>query len=215
MSPHPENPPDDKVESASPLSIPPVTPPPVIGADRSSISTPPPLPGRPPHKSANQPLLFVLSLCLVLLVADGIVSLLDDTAILFFDKHALTGLRVLIFLLASLLALVVYILMAITPMIPKRFFLPLTLSYVVAQLVVIPFYIYDYRHSQLITWLVSLLEVIFALGLLCWIQGRFTIRWPIVAENQLNSRRFSWLNLCLFLGLNLFVLVPGILLYLW
>lgn len=188
----------------------------MIAAGPPLASAPPPLPATPPPGKSNRGLLlFVLSLCLGLFLADGIVSLTDDTTIVLFDRHALTGLRVIVFLLASLLAIVVYLLMAITPMVPKRFFLPLTLFNVAAQLAVIPFYIYDYRHSQLATWAVSLVEVLFALGLLYWIQGRFKIRWPIVAEHQLNARRFSWLNLCLFLGLNLFVLLPAILLYLW
>ena len=219
MPPDPNIPsPDGQMESASPPPVPamrPVPPPPVIGAELSSTSIPPPLPGKLPRKFSNQWLLIVLSLCLGLFLADGIVSLMDDTSILFFDTHALTGLRVIVFLLASLLAIIVYILMAITPMIPKRFFLPLTLFNVAAQLAVIPFYIYDYKHSQLTTWAISLVEVVFALGLLYWIQGRFKIRWPVVAENQLHTRRFSWLNLCLFLGLNLFVLLPAIGLYLW
>jgi len=148
-------------------------------------------------------------------LADGIVSLIDDTSILLFNIHALTTVRVLVFLLATLLGILVYFLMGLTPMVPKRLFLPVTLFNLAAQLVVIPFYIYAYRHAQLATWAVSLIEVVCAFGLLYWIHGSFRIRWPLLTENQLKPRRFSWLNLGLFFGLNLLVLLPAVLLYLW
>lgn len=176
------------------------------------------MPGASPKSSRatlERLLSGVLSLCLVLFLADGLVSLADDTCLLLFDLRPLLAVRVVVFLFAALLALVVYALIGLTPMVPKRLFLPLTLCNVFAQLAIIPFYIYDFHHVQRADWGIALVQVALALGLLGWAQGGLKLRWPLVPPSRLGARGFSWLNLCLFVGLNLFVLLPGILVYLW
>jgi len=48
--------------------------------------------------------------------------------LLFFNIHLLARMRGMLFLFGLLMALVIYGLMGLTPMIPKRLFLPVTLS---------------------------------------------------------------------------------------
>jgi hypothetical protein len=185
--------------------------------DRPMSEVPPPLPptanasrGTPPHF-----LVLLLNLCFVLFLADGIVSLLDDTLIVLSGQHSLAALRAMVFLVATLLAVVIYLLMGITPMIPKRFFLPITLFNVAAALLALPLYIYAHSRFQQITWAISLLQVIFALVVLRWMRGKLALRWPFITGEKLNQRGFSWLNMLLFLLANAVIVVPGIAAYLF
>jgi hypothetical protein len=212
MQPDPETPaPNDTPNTPGvPTPLNPTTPP-VIGSP--SVAD---LAAATPTHAALEPLLTgLLSLCLAFFLADGLVSLVDDTCVLLLDLHALLAVRVVVFILAALLALVVYALIGLTPMVPKRLFLPLALFYLFAQLATIPFYIYDYYHVQWANWGMSLLQVALALGLLAWAQGGFKPRWPLLPPSRLGPRGFSWLNLSLFVGLNLFVLLPSTLASLW
>src|SRR6266516_3049084 len=56
----------------------------------------------------------------------AVVSLVDDSLIVFCHVHILGTIRGLVALLSILMAIVIYGLMGLTPMIPKRLFLPLT-----------------------------------------------------------------------------------------
>jgi hypothetical protein len=184
-------------------------PPPLLPG---SVAPPPPSPQKP--RSVQQPLALLLNLCLWLFLADALVSLLDDSLVALFNTHPFTAIRGIIGFLALLIALVVYVLMAVTPMIPKRLFLPVTLFNPVAMILLAPCWIYFYGHIQQIAWLISLFQVLFCAGLLHYMQGGFRLRWLLVPELLLNSRRFSWANLLGFLTLNLFVAFPAMLAYL-
>jgi hypothetical protein len=174
------------------------------------------LPPEPAHKSGlgQQVLAFLLSLCLGLFLADAVVSLVDDSLILLFDLRVLTVVRGTVFFFALLVAVVVYGLTGLTPMIPKRLFLPVTLFNPLGALAVIPLAIYFYSRLQPISWVISFCQLIFGLGILYWVQGGLKLRWPLVAESRLKSRGFSWLNLSGFLALNLFVVLPAVAVYL-
>ncbi|HEY5909090.1 MAG TPA: hypothetical protein VJA21_00645 [Verrucomicrobiae bacterium] len=156
----------------------------------------------------------LLSLCLGLFIADAAVSAVDDSLILFFGIRVLSLIRGTLFLFAILMAMLTYGLMGLSPMIPKRLFLPVTLFYPVTGLVLIPFCIYFYPRIQLVAWVISLSQVIFGLSILYLLHGGFRFRWPLVAERQLGARRFSWLNLSAFLLVNIVVLVPAAIIYL-
>ena len=177
---------------------------------------PPPLPSKPDHKCGRggQTFAVILSLGLGIFLADAIVSLLDDSLILLFDLHILTLIRGMLFSSALLVAILIYGLMGLTPVIPKRQFLPLTLFNLVANLAVVPFAIYFYGRIQQVAWGMSLCQVILGLGILYWVQGGLKFRWPLLAANQLEAWRFSWRNLIVFLLVNAFVLLPAIILYL-
>ena len=177
-----------------------------------SASAPPPLPPEPTRKP-GRPMTFVLSLCLGLFLADAIISFVDDSLILFFDVHGLIAIRGIVFLLTIIMAVLVYILMGLTPMVPKRLFLPVTLFNFVGGLVVVPFVIYFFDRIQQVSWVISFCQVILGLGILYWAQGGFKFRWPLVPENQLGTRRFSWFNLFAFLLVNVFILLPAVIVY--
>lgn len=185
-------------------------PPPVLAAT-------PPSPSAPPvHKVApgRQVLGLLLNVCFGLFLADAVVSLADDTLVLFFGTHLLTAIRGLLFLCSGLLALVVYVLMGFIPMIPKRLFLPITLFSPMAALVSLLLLIYFYPQMQWVAWSISLSQVLFALGLLCWLQGGFQFRRPLVAQRWLRDLGFSWRNFLAFALVNIFVLLPAVLVYL-
>jgi hypothetical protein len=186
-----------------------VLPPMVAGSAR-------PLPAELVRKAepVRQILALLLSLCLGLFLADAVVSLADDSLILLAGTHVLTVMRGMVCLLAMLVAILVYALMALTPMIPKCLFLPVTLFNPLATLGMIPLAIYCYGRLQQVAWVISLCQVVFGVGLLYRAQGGLQFRWLLVGQNRLGARRFSWLNLSGFLTLNLFVLLPAVLVYL-
>ncbi len=157
---------------------------------------------------------ILLSACLGLFLADAAISLLDDTLIVLFGTHLLAGLRGMVCLLAMLMALVIYALMGLTPMIPKRLFLPLTLFNPLAALVLIPFAIYFSGRVQQFAWFISLAQVILGLSILYLGQGDFKLRWLPVTEKQLGAWHFNWRNLLVFLLVNLFGLLPAVAIYL-
>ncbi len=151
---------------------------------------------------------MVLSLFVVLFVADALVSLIDDSLILFFESHALTGIRGLLAPFVLLLAIVIYVLMGLTPMIPKRLFLPLALFNPLVVLATLPLLIYFFGRIQQLACAISFYQVVLGLFILYKIQGGFKFRWPVLAEHQLHARRFSWQNLSVFLLVNVLVLLP-------
>jgi hypothetical protein len=172
-------------------------------------ASPPPLPLSPNHKSAVGHLFaMVLSLFVALFLADAVVSLADDSLILFFESHALTAIRGLLAPFVLLMAVVIYVLMGLTPMIPKRLFLPLTLFNPLVVLATLPLLIYFFGRIQQMACAISFYQVALGLFILYKIQGGFKFRWPVLAENQLHGRRFSWRNLSVFLLVNVLVLLP-------
>ena len=218
MQPDPNTPPfNDPLQSGTVPPLLSASPRPVIGTPPpSDAGSPPPPPPEPARKSGPRRrwLAILLSLCLGLFLADGIVSLVDDSLILLFDIHLLTMVRGRVFLFAVLIAVAVFGLMALTPMIPKRLFLPVILFNAAASLAIIPFAIYCYSRLQQVSWVVSFCQVIFGLTILCMVQGGFRLHWPLVPASQLGPRRFSWLNLFGFVLASLFVALPAAVIYL-
>jgi hypothetical protein len=211
---------DSNAPPPPPPPLPPVASPP-----------PPPIPaasGQP--SSVRRFVAVLLSLCLLLFLANGFVSLLDDTLILFFRLHLLGGFRDFLGFFAVILALIIYALMGLTPMIPKRFFVPVTLFIPFAALALLPFLIYFYNRAQWASWCISLFQIILGLILVRRLRLRGTkdtsspesAQKParqrplsLVSVNALNPRSFSWLNLSAFILINLFVLFPALLAYLF
>lgn len=204
MKSDPENPPlgDQPLTG----SIPPLLPPPA--------ATPPPLLSPPGAKSSQPALAILLSLCLGIFLADGIVSLIDDSLIFFLNVHVLAVVRGIVFFFAALFAVVTYVLMAFTPRIPKRLFLPVALFNPAAELAAIPLVIFFYHRLPQIVLAVSIGQVIVGLYVLHRVQGGFNLRWPLVPASQLADGRFSWRSLLTFVAVNLFVLVPAAAIYL-
>ncbi|MSU62534.1 MAG: hypothetical protein EXS31_09070 [Pedosphaera sp.] len=156
----------------------------------------------------------LLNICLALLLVDAGVSLLDDSLILFAGLYILAPIRGMLAFFALFTGLFLYVLTGVTPMIPKRYFLPLALFGPAAMLAAIPFSIFHYDQLQKIAWALSWCEVLLSLCILVWLRGTLSIRWPLVREDQLGDRAFGWLNSAGFVAVNLFILLPGVLCYL-
>ncbi len=203
--PYPGSPATEIVSPAPPTAAPPVL-----------IAAPPMLvePSTPKPSSVRSLLAFLLSVCLGLFLAQAILSLLDDSLILFFGVHLLTGISGILFLLASLVAILVYGLMAFLPMIPKRLFLPVTLFNPLAIISALPLLIYFYNRMQLLACGISLCQIIVALDILFRAQGGMKFRWPLIPESSLTRRGFTWRHLLGFVLANVFVLLPAAVVYL-
>lgn len=163
--------------------------------------------------SGRQVFAVLLSLCLALFLADAVVSLVDDSLILFFGLHVFSLIRGLVALLALLMAVGLYGLMGLTPMVPKGLFLPIPLFCLVTMLAVFPMMIYCFGRIQQFDWVLSFFQVVLAVGILWWAQGGPGFRWPLVAVDRLGVRRFSWWNLAGFVLVNLFGLLPAVIVY--
>jgi hypothetical protein len=157
---------------------------------------------------------FLLSLLLAVFLVDAAVSLADDSLRLVCGVYPLAVPRLVTSLVTTLLVILVYLLMALTPMIPKRAFLPLTLFGVIGQLAALPCLIYCYSGLPWMIWGVSLAQLALGLGILCWAKEKWDFRWPLVPEQRLGTRGFTWGNLISFPLVNLLGVLPLIILYL-
>jgi hypothetical protein len=143
-----------------------------------------------------------------------VVSLLDDSLNLFLNLRIFSAISGFVFFITVLSLFLVYVGMGLTPAIPKRYFLPITLFIPLASLTVLPCLIYFYQQMRLVAWIISCTEVIFALGMLRMVLGEFRFRWPLVNENLLGVSRFSWANFAIFLLANSLLVVPALVVYL-
>ena len=162
----------------------------------------------------KQRLSTLLSLCLILFVADGVASLVDETLLLVFGLSALTVARGLLSFFVAGLALMVYLLMGASPMIPKRYLLPVVLFNPLAGCVLIPLSIYHFDRIQQIAWVISLSQLVLGLVIIFAAQKRWKWHWPLLPAEKLGERAFSGWHLTAFVFLNVFVLLPGLMAYL-
>jgi len=186
------------LDAASPPPLTPLTPsaPATSGSPRSTLVT-------------------LLSLYLALFLAEATASLLNHSLVAVFKLNwfsIVSGPLALLFIVASI---GLYGLMALAPAIPKRLFLPLVLFIPLAMLVSMPLTIYFYGALRLIDWAVSLVQLGIGLAAVYWVQGGWRWRWPLITDARLNLRRFSWRHLSAFLFINIFVLLPGVAVYLF
>lgn len=165
----------------------------------------------------KQTLSIVLNVSLGLFIASGILSLADDSLRLFWGLHLLTAISAIFSCVAFLAVVVVYGLMALTPIVPKRVFLPIALFYLLSFLAIFPALIFsgnDWSRDGLrFDWVASLCQVILGLAIFYCVWGELKFRWPLVPERYLGQRRFSWLNLSLFAAANVFVALPVVAVY--
>ena len=175
-----------------------------------SSTIPPPLPSEAGRVGGFRRLLAILlSLCLGLFLSDAIISFANGSLILLFNLHILSLVQATLLVMSVITGLVVYALMGLTMMIPKRLFVPVTLFNPVAALVVISLGIFFYDRIVLIAWLCSLCQGLVGICVLRAVQGGIRLRWPLVRPEYLPAGRFSWLNLSAFLLVNVFVLFPA------
>jgi hypothetical protein len=190
----------------------PGAPPPVVTPPPPLISAP--LPKTPGGPTAGRTLLaHLLSLFLALFVASGLASVMDDACVLLLGNHLFTAISGMVSGLALLVVLLVYGLMGLTPLVPKRIVLPVVGLVVASFLATLPTAIYAYRWILKVDLITACLTVALGLGLLRWLQGGWKFGWPLVADQQLGARSFSWWHLVAFVLLNLFVALPATVAY--
>lgn len=160
-----------------------------------------------------------MDLCLALFAGSAVISFLDDSLQLVWGIQLLTAISGLLSFIAVLAALGVYCLMGLTPMVPKRVFLPVTLFYVAGFLAMFPVLIYAggdwFRRTLQMDWVVSGCQVFVSLAILYWLWGGWRFRWPLVGDKRLGEQRFSWINLSVFALANVFILAPAVAAYLF
>lgn len=159
-----------------------------------------------------------MSVCLCVFIASGAVSFVDDSLQLLFGLRFLMLLSGILSFVSFLLALLVYVLMGLTPMVPKRVFAPVALFFLAGVLFMCPALIYgggDWVRRGVVTdWVISLCQLLLGLGIFCRVRGGWKFRWPVVDDKYLGTRPFSWLNLGGFVLANIFVLLPAVAVYL-
>ncbi len=210
MQSEPENFPVDNNPQAVPPPLPAGSPPSLLATSSPELAQPAARVSR-----AHQTCAVLLSVCLGLFLADGIVSLIDDSLILFLHVHGLTAIRGLVSLPALFAVIAVYVAMAFTPVIPRRLFLPVILFNPVVMLGIIPAMIYFPGWIQQMVWGISFLQVVVGLGVLHRARGGPGWRWPLVAKTALVAGDFRWRRLLGFVALNVVVLPPVVLVYLY
>lgn len=177
------------------------------------LSTPPTSKPAAGSSSWRKLLSFVLSLTLILVLANAVASVLDDSGYLFTGHYLLATPSGILSLLTILATLLVYGLMGLTPAVPKRIVLPIVFLVALPVLAIFPTAIYSYQRLTLVDWIVSWIVVAACLGMMRGLMGSWKPRWPVVADKHLGTRSFSWGNLVAFVLLTLFVLLPAIGLY--
>jgi hypothetical protein len=198
-------------------------PPPII------TESPPLLPAQPNKSSSRRFLTVLLSLCLALFVLDGVTSFLDDALILFLHVHAFSLLRGLISLATMFMALGLYGLIGLTPMVPKRVFLPIPMFFLAAMLAMFTLAIFWHHRMEQIAFVISACELVLGIVLMSSCRpvlhsstaeggrdaGAPRGAWPLVKPDQLGDKGFSWKHLSAFVAANVFVLLPAVVVYIF
>lgn len=154
-----------------------------------------------------------LSLTLAAFLGSALVALASDTLIVLFDNTALAKTAAGLAVPVLLMTVFVYLLMALTPMVPKRFFLPLSLCGPLTALAALPLMIYFYPQAKWIVWAMSLVQVVVGILLIRRIAGSWKWRWPLIPESRLEAPGFRWKNTLGFTAVNLLAVVPAVALY--
>ena len=178
----------------------------------SSPTPPPPLPARA-AKPASPILAAILSLVLVLFLISGVFSFLTDTLVLFFGRADLAVAAAPLSLLMLFAGVLTFALLALFPGISKRLFLPASLYLPVVGVAVLPLFVFFYERAALISWAASLGQIALALFLIHRVLGGWKFRWPMVGEQPLSERKFSWSNFVTVVCAGAFLLLPALLLY--
>lgn len=173
---------------------------------------PPPVPQ--PRSALRSAIAGFLSLTLAVSLLNAVVSLASDSLVAFFENHALVGILGFVAIPALLMALAVYGLMLLTPMVPKRFFLPITLCGPVTALGALPFLIYFHQQAAWISWGISFLQALVCFAVFYRLRGSWKFRWPLFAVDQLETRNFRWGNFIGFISAHLLLLLPAVAIYL-
>lgn len=183
---------------------------PLLTNDVPPLLSPQPKPG-----SGRRFMAVVLSLFLGLFLASAVISILSDFLIMAFNCQVLSTVAILVAVATLLSGAAIYGLVGLMPMIPKRFFLPPPLFSLAALLAAFPLTMYYYSHLLQIDFGISVCQLALGMFILYRAQGSLKFRWPPVDAELLGTRRFSWAHLSAFVLLNVFVVLPVAIIYLF
>ena len=122
----------------------------------------------------------------------------------------LDGFLSLFALVVLALAFAVYCLMGLTPLVPKRYFLPLVLIYPATWLLLVPVSIYFSGSIRGILLAVSFCQVALGMVAVFYLRDGKAFRWQLVPADRLGARKFSWRNLSVFAVANLAMLAATV-----
>lgn len=172
-------------------------------------AVPPPLPDQPEIPRVSQRAI-VLSLLIVMFLISGLVSFLDDTLLLF-NRTDLTLTRALVVLLMLPVGFITYLVVACSPGVPKRVFLPIALFIPVVNVAVLPLLIYFHSHAAWITWGASLFQLLAGYLMIHHLRTGERIVWPLFPESRLIQKKFRWSHFAAVMLAGAFVLIPALL----
>lgn len=181
------------------------------------MSTPPELPSTPPAGvggagTARKQLAFFLSACLGLFVVDGVLSL-GSATLSFFDIPIPGEAEALVSLVgfsALAITFLTYLVMGLTPLVPKRFFLPITLFYPAGWLLMIPAAIYLRDQLLNVILVLSLIQVALGAGIVFLLKPGRTSRFELVPAGRLSGRIFCWRHSLLFVATSVVMLAAAL-----
>ncbi len=162
---------------------------------------------------AREQVAVFLSLCLGVFIADGILSVIQYFLVGFLGVKipgVLEGILSLFALAVLALAFAVYCLMGLTPLVPKRYFLPLVLMYPATWLLLVPVSIFFPDHMNGVLLAVSFCQAALGIVVLFFLREGKGSRWQFVPAGRLGKRNFSWGNLSVFAAANLALLAATI-----
>ena len=161
---------------------------------------------------ARKQLSFFLSACLGLFVADGVLSL-GSALLSAFDIRIPGAAEALVSLVgfsALAITFLTYLLMGLTPLIPKRFFLPIALFYPAGWLLLVPAAIYLQDQILSVILALSLVQVALGLTIAFLLKSGRTSRLELVPAGRLSGRNFSWRHSIVFVLANVVMLAAAI-----
>lgn len=174
-----------------------------------AASLPPPLPADA-SRQARPLLSAVLSGVLLLFVASAVVSFLDFSLLLFWERQDLSALGGILLLLMLLAGIATYLMMALSPAIPKRLFLPVSLFLPVVYIAVLPLLARFSVQAMWIVWGVALGQLLLGYFVIRRLRGGRKPAWPLL---RLPDGGFRWGNLAGMLAAAVFLLLPALLIY--
>jgi hypothetical protein len=176
----------------------------------SDSAIPPPLPCTTDPAPVSQRA-TLLSLLIVIFLISGLVSFVDDTLLLF-NRTDITTTRALVLLLMLPLGIITYLIVACSPGIPKRVFLPIALFIPVVNVAVLPLLIHFHRHAGWIAWGTSLCQLLAGYLMVRHLRTGKRITWPLFPESRLIRQGFRWSHFAVML-VGAFLLIPALLGY--
>ena len=150
---------------------------------------------------------------MIVFFADACISLLNDSAYLSFGASPLGLIDGLSMLATLATSIALFVLLAVSKVVPMRRTWPLVVYKPAALLLLILLSIYYFRHLGAISLALSLGQLILAAFLFRITTGRIRPRWPAIRAEDLPESGFSLSRFVGFALLTGLVLIPGVIVY--